>query len=78
MPSPTGMQISDTQGHRLSRTSSARAAFRQAAEAAPAHDRRGLRGYSVRLPGHDLDHPDPPIAQRVVGIAPLVPQAVAD
>jgi hypothetical protein len=41
-------------------------------------DCRGLRGRSVRLPGHDLDHPGPTIAQRVVGIEPLLPQAVAD
>ena len=38
----------------------------------------GLRGRSVRLPGHDLDHPCPTIAQRVVGIEPLLPQAVTD
>ena len=35
MSSPTGMQIYDTQGHRLSLTGSERAAFRQATEAAP-------------------------------------------
>ena len=35
MPSPPGMQIYDTQGHRLSLTGSERAAFRPAAEAAP-------------------------------------------
>ena len=35
MPSPTGMQIYDRQGHRLYLTGSERAAFRTAAEAAP-------------------------------------------
>ena len=35
MPSPTGMQIYDPQGHRLYLTGSERAAFRTAAEAAP-------------------------------------------
>ena len=34
MPSPTGIQIYDPQGHRLYLTSSERAAFRSAAEAA--------------------------------------------
>ena len=33
---------------------------------------------SAQLPGYDLDHPCPTIAQRIVGIEPLLPQAVAD
>jgi hypothetical protein len=45
MPSPTGMQIYDTQGHRLYLTGSERAAFRQAAEAAP----REVRTYCWTL-----------------------------
>src|SRR5262245_14837717 len=45
MPSPTGMQIYDPQGHRLSLTSSERAAFRTAAEAAP----REVRTYCWTL-----------------------------
>ena len=35
MPSPTGMQIYDPQGHRLYLTGSERAAFRTAAEPPP-------------------------------------------
>ena len=45
MPSPTGMQIYDTQGHRLYLTGSERAAFRTAAEAAP----REVRTYCWTL-----------------------------
>ena len=45
MPSPTGMQIYDPQGHRLYLTGSERAAFRQAAEAAP----REVRTYCWTL-----------------------------
>ena len=45
MPSPTGMQIYDPQGHRLYLTGSERAAFRTAAEAAP----REVRTYCWTL-----------------------------
>ena len=45
MPSPTGMQIYDSQGHRLYLTGSERAAFRTAAEAAP----REVRTYCWTL-----------------------------
>ena len=45
MRSPTGMQIYDTQGHRLYLTGSERAAFRTAAEAAP----REVRTYCWTL-----------------------------
>ena len=45
MPSPTGMQIYDPQGHRLYLTGSERAAFRSAAEAAP----REVRTYCWTL-----------------------------
>ena len=45
MPSPTGMQIYDQQGHRLYLTGSERAAFRTAAEAAP----REVRTYCWTL-----------------------------
>jgi hypothetical protein len=44
MPSPTGMQIYDTQGHRLYLTGSERAAFRTAAEGHPVR--------SVPIAGH--------------------------
>ena len=44
-PSPTGMQIYDSQGHRLYLTGSERAAFRTAAEAAP----REVRTYCWTL-----------------------------
>ena len=45
MPSPTGMQIYDTQGHRLYLTGSERATFRTAVEAAP----REVRTYCWTL-----------------------------
>ncbi len=45
LPSPTGMQLYDSQGHRLYLTSSERAAFRSAAEAAP----REVRTYCWTL-----------------------------
>src|SRR5262245_50401575 len=45
MPSPTGMQIYDRQGHRLYLTGSERAAFRTAAEVAP----REVRTYCHTL-----------------------------
>jgi integrase len=44
-PSPTGMRLYDTQGHRLYLTSSERAAFRKAAEKAP----REVRTYCHTL-----------------------------